>query len=160
VNLLRRILATATVMLCVVDFAYAENSTCEFAAELVHGPATPIRVSAKNGELTFQDHAGNASKRRITVEDFAVFRSTLDEIDIWEWNASYAIPHSPAGSLRYDGSTWSISVRCGSASISTHGVEAYPGDSDPKVASPVATPRFRKLQSAIEKLGGGAYIFM
>jgi len=149
------------VWLALVATASAQAPTCEINAANGGGAAATSNVTVKDGELTYdagyvESWRTHPAKRRPTDEEWQAFESAMSEIDVWDWAPRYA---TPEGATTLDGTSWRIELRCGERKIVTTGFEAYPSDTDVKAAAKTMSSRFLKFTMALDKLGGGMFVF-
>jgi hypothetical protein len=112
--------------------ASAADDSCEISAEIGGGLAHTATLTVRDGELKYLKGYLDASvpdpaPRNPSAVEWAAFRATLDEIEIWQWKLSYSIA-PPDGAVESESAHWSVSIRCGDHAIVTSGTAAYPGD--------------------------------
>ena len=92
-------------------------------------------------ESIFQLRQTKAEVITPTESQWKAFRSSLDEIGVWNWKTTYVNPNV------CDGTRWHVVLKYDAKSISTAGANVFPGGKEPN-----QSPPFQKLMVAVSKL--------
>jgi len=137
-----------------VAAAVSAEVPAKFEAQIDHFEHDRYAVELRDASLSYRHTRGGEvvaeAKITPTAAQWREFRKALDGVDVWAWQRSY----QPEETV-FDGTTWSLSVRYADRSVFTSGENCYPeADARPCVAG-LRTPRFMRLESALETLLGG-----
>lgn len=128
-------------------------------------PTIPIRLAAylggcfsvsfdlelRDGVLLVQEgDRPDLKSTRIcpSSEEWAAFRRSLDEVNVWCWSADYANP----GIL--DGTQWALEITYPDCSVDAHGDNNFPGPDGEPNGGAEETRTFQRFVAAVEQLLG------
>jgi len=109
-------------------------------------------VDLADGVLTYSASRGRKDGDPVritpTADQWREFRSSLDALNAWHWDADYM------NRTAKDGTQWSLEIEYADHSLKASGSNSYPDDAGKANGKPETTNAFKRYLAALEKLLG------
>jgi len=108
------------------------------------------RVELTDGTLVYSTSRGRKDgdpvKVTPTADQWREFRATLDDLNVWRWNADYMNQQVA------DGTQWALEIGYADHSLKAAGSNSYPDDNGKPNGKPDTTKAFGRYLAAVKKL--------